>query len=91
MLTPISWKVFFPAFGSAASSFGPGALAVLGTGSLASTSVQLPGAASLRQPTTAIVSSFSTFAAGAWRATTSAGASSVSERQAAIGFMIRPV
>ena len=63
--TPIRVKTLLPAGGVAGISFAAGALALLGTGSVAPVSVQRFGAASFRQPVTLTMSIF--FAAGpAW-------------------------
>src|SRR5712691_5174672 len=55
--TPISLNSFFPAGGVAGMSFDAGAFALLGTGSVALTSVQF-GVASFRHPVTLTISIF---------------------------------
>lgn len=72
--TPISLNSFFPAGGVAGMSFGCGALAVLGTGSVAFTRVQLFGATSFRHPVTLTISTFGEGAACAASATAAANA-----------------
>src|SRR5689334_7181927 len=54
--TPIRRNWFLPAGGADAISFGGGALALLGTGSVAAVSVQVLGVASRRQPVTLTMS-----------------------------------
>src|SRR5215212_6726872 len=56
--TPISEKVFFPAGGAAGRSFAAGAFAVLGTGSVAATSVHVFGGDCFRQPVMLTISTF---------------------------------
>src|SRR5919107_1918173 len=53
--TPINLNWFFPAGAVVGRSFAGGALAMLGTGSVAFTSVQLTAPCSLRQPVTATI------------------------------------
>src|SRR5262245_25253266 len=55
----MSRNSFFPAFGADASSFGDGALALLGAGSVALTSIQLLAGFSRRQPVTATIATLS--------------------------------
>src|SRR5262249_48416132 len=57
-LTPISLNWFFPAGGVDGISFFAGALALLATGSVALTSIQLLAEASRRQPVTLTMSIF---------------------------------
>jgi hypothetical protein len=57
-LTPINLNSFFPAAGADGTSLGAGAFALLGTGSVALTTVQLFGLASFKQPVTLTMSTF---------------------------------
>ena len=61
--TPIRRNSFFPAGGVVGTSFGGGAFALLGTGSVALTSVHVFGADSRRQPVTLTISTFGVGAA----------------------------
>jgi hypothetical protein len=56
--TPMSRYSFFPAGGVVGMSFGCGALALLGTGSVALTSVHVLGGFSRKHPVTLTISTF---------------------------------
>ena len=79
--TPISRNVFFPVGGADGMSFGGGAFATLGTGSVALVSVQVFVGASFRQPVTLTIS---TLADGC------AACSASSKNRVVMGRMIPP-